>query len=362
MVEVVQNLAGLGLVAYPGLDVEHRLRVGRNPEPGAAQLVDHGNEFRAADFVDLVKMAAHVGQLELALGIVWVEPCLVELAAHADQVGQHRVADRARDHCVRQSIQADIDDAALAHHRHPVEDGPLVGRVEIVRADQLAHGAGGQLFQERPQAGDDLLVEAALVAEGRRQAREHFVLDLAVLDPQVHGHQLGLAVLQAAGHGRPAFLTQLGFDAGHLVAPVDVLALCRQLVEHHFGIVQEQAVNAGHVLQQRLVGRDSAKRDLRLGHDVREAPGEFLKGSRVTRGGQGVGSAGGHLGDAREVADAVVARGNLRVAQVEQVELVQSAGALGLRIHAQHQVGIALRVDHDGDLAGVDVLRGQHLQ
>jgi hypothetical protein len=48
VVEVVHDLASLGLVAHLGLDVEHRLGVGSDLEARAAQLVDHGHELGPA--------------------------------------------------------------------------------------------------------------------------------------------------------------------------------------------------------------------------------------------------------------------------------------------------------------------------
>ena len=146
------------------------------------------------------------------------------------------------------------------------------------------------------------------------------------------------------------------------VLEVGELALCGLGPEDHHGVVHEQGVDACHVGQQRLVGRHATQRDLCLRHDVREAPGEFLERRAVARRGQGVGGTACHLGDAAEVADAVVARGNVRVAQVKQVELIGAPGALRLGIQPQHEVSIALGIDDDGHVSRMDVLGGQHLQ
>lgn len=165
VVEVVEDLASLGLVTNLRLDVEHRLGVCSDAKARSAQLVDHRNELGACNLVDLIEMATHSRQLQLPVA-VWVEACLVELAAGRNEIGQHGITHGRRNHGVRQGIQAGIHDAALAEHRHPVEDRPLVVRVEVVRADELANCARGELFEEWPQAGNDLFVERTLVAEG----------------------------------------------------------------------------------------------------------------------------------------------------------------------------------------------------
>ena len=47
---------------------------------------------------------------------------------------------------------------------------------------------------------------------------------------------------------------------------------------------------------------------------------------------------------------------------MEQVELVCTTGSLSFGIQPQHQIGIALGIDHDHDMPRVNVLGGQHLQ
>ena len=361
VVEVVHDLAGLGLVANLGLDVEHRLGIGRDLETRATQLVNHGHELRAGDLVDLVKVAADVGQLELAILVVRVQACLVELAAHRDQVGQHRIADRRRHDRVGQGIKACIHNAALAEHSHPVEDRAGVFRIEVVRADELAHRARGELFQEGPQAGHDLFVERALVAERCRQAQQHLVIQSRLLDPQEHGHQFRCTVCQAARNG--GFLgCDLADDALDASFVIHEPAFGRMAAKHHVGVVHEQRIDAGHVLEQGLVGWNPPQGDLGLGHDVRETPGEFLESSAVARGGQCVRGTSCNLGDPSKTADAVVPGRNLGVTQVEQVKAALTASAARFSLHAQHQIGIPLGVDDDSHVASMDVLRTQQLQ
>ena len=133
VVEVAQDLLCLGRVADAGLDVGHGLGIGMDHEAGAAHLVHHGHELGADELVDLVEVAGHFGEHDLPFRVMRIEPGLVELAAHAHQIGQHGVAHGAGDGRIRERIEPHIDDAALTDHLHPVEDRALVAGVEVVR-------------------------------------------------------------------------------------------------------------------------------------------------------------------------------------------------------------------------------------
>ena len=133
-------------------------------------------------------------------------------------------------------------------------------------------------------------------------------------------------------------------------------------LEHQFGVLDEQGLDAGQITQQALVGRYLPQGHLSLCDEVREAPGELLEGRTVARRGQCVGGARSHLSDAAEAPDPVVAGRDVGIAEVEQVELVQPPGARRFGVHAHHQIGVALGVDDDHDLACVDVLGRQQLQ
>ena len=74
-----------------------------------------------------------------------------------------------------------------------------------------------------------------------------------------------------------------------------------------------------------------------------------------------VGDPGRHLGDAREIADGVVAGRNPGVSEMEHVERAGAPGAPGLGVHPSQQPGIAFRVEHDHHVAAADVLGNQHL-
>src|SRR3546814_2225756 len=71
------------------------------------------------------------------------------------------------------------------------------------------------------------------------------------------------------------------------------------------------------------------------------------------------GDARGHLGDPPEPAHRVVARRDVRPAQMEDVELAFTPGALGLDVHALQQVRIALGVEDDHHLVLAADLRSE---
>jgi hypothetical protein len=138
-------------------------------------------------------------------------------------------------------------------------------------------------------------------------------------------------------------------------------AVRRHLGQPVVAVVGEQPVDVGDVPHDLVVVRAPAQRHQGTRDDVGEAPGELLERRRVALIRQLVGDARGHLGDARERPDRVVARRDLRMPQVEHVELVLATGALALGVHAPQQVGIALGIEHDDHVAAADVLGDQDL-
>ena len=102
-------------------------------------------------------------------------------------------------------------------------------------------------------------------------------------------------------------------------------------------------------LDQQIVGPlpqlDQGTRD-----DVDEAPGEFPECGRVTLTRKLSRDARGHLADSTEAAHRVVARTDVRPAEVEDVELAFAPGALGLHVHAFQEVRVALRIEDDHHL------------
>ena len=71
------------------------------------------------------------------------------------------------------------------------------------------------------------------------------------------------------------------------------------------------------------------------------------------------GDSGADLGGTREISDRVVARGLVRVAQVEHEKFPSRHGRLD--VAAGHQGGIALGVEHNHYVATTDVLGDEHL-
>lgn len=60
--------------------------------------------------------------------------------------------------------------------------------------------------------------------------------------------------------------------------------------------------------------------------------------------------ASGDLGDAAESPHGVVARRDVRPAEMKDVKLSVAAGAVGFHVHPLEQIGIAFRVDDDHNL------------
>src|SRR5690606_30355042 len=123
-----------------------------------------------------------------------------------------------------------------------------------------------------------------------------------------------------------------------------------------FRVLDKQRVDVDHVALDLQVVRAATELDQGAGNDVDEAPGEFPKGRRVALGAELAGDARGYLGDATEAADGVVAAGDVRPAQVKDIELALAAGTARLDVHALEQVGVALGVEDDAHLAPVNVL------
>ncbi|MNE72312.1 hypothetical protein D3C80_1682400 [compost metagenome] len=98
------------------------------------------------------------------------------MARDRDQVGEHRIADGRGDFGVGECIQADVDHRAFTDDLHPVEDRSRVVEVGIVRCQQLSDLAGGELLQQRQEAGDDLVEVGPVVADGGPEAVEYRVV------------------------------------------------------------------------------------------------------------------------------------------------------------------------------------------
>ena len=127
-------------------------------------------------------------------------------------------------------------------------------------------------------------------------------------------------------------------------------------------VLQEQRLDVVDAVEDLAVDRLAAQRRDRARNDVGEAPAELAERGRVAGRRQRVGEPRRDLRDAAEVADRVVARAHRRKAEVEEIEAVEPAGARRFRVAALHQLGIALGIDHDHDVAAADVLGCADLQ
>ncbi|MND29305.1 hypothetical protein D3C80_198110 [compost metagenome] len=111
------------------------------------------------------------------------------------------------------------------------------------------------------------------------------------------------------------------------------------------------------------VVRAPAQFDQGASDDVDKAPGKLTKRRGVAFTAQLTSDPRSDFRDAAEAADGVVARGDLRPAQVKDIKLVLSASPLCFHIHAGEELGIALGVEDDHHfLSGpVDILSNVHL-
>ena len=117
-----------------------------------------------------------------------------------------------------------------------------------------------------------------------------------------------MAVPAAKRLGRSLEVFGVALDGLHRLAPVRrAVALEPEVV-----VVGEQRLDVGHVAGDRRVVGLAPEADEGAGDDVGEAPGELAKGGGVPRRGELGRDARGHLGDAPELADRVVALRDLR--------------------------------------------------
>ena len=209
--------------------------------------------------------------------------------------------------------------------------------------------AGGEFLHQRADGAHDLVEIGLVVLEGRDQAVEDRIIEVLRLQMAHQGDGLDIATAQG---DRQVVLLDAALERRDLFGPVR-----RSLpVEMGAGIFHEQGLDVVDVTAHLLVVRAAAERHQGARDDVDEAPGELLERGRVAFARQLVGDAGGHLGDAREVADGVVTRRHLGKAQMEEIEVLGSPGPLGLGIDAPQQSGVALGIEHDHHIAALDVL------
>ncbi len=115
-------------------------------------------------------------------------------------------------------------------------------------------------------------------------------------------------------------------------------------------IFDEQRIDVHDVPEDLLVVRPDTQRVQRAGDDVDEPPGELAERRAVALAGELAGDACGDLGDPTEPADGVVACRQVRMTEVEHVELVQAAGTFAFHVHTLQQVSVAFRVEDDHHL------------
>ena len=133
------------------------------------------------------------------------------------------------------------------------------------------------------------------------------------------------------------------------------------------GVLDEQRVDVDDVPLDQHVVRALPQLHQGAGNDVHEAPCELAERRAVAFAGELPRHPGRHFADAAEAAHRVVARRNVRPAQVEDVKLAFTARALGLGIHPLEQVRVPFGVDDDHDLVlacgvlAADVLRDEQL-
>ena len=160
-----------------------------------------------------------------------------------------------------------------------------------------------------------------------------------------------------AQRGGKVALPDAGGLPGHLLLPVP----CAVAAQVGLGVLHEQRLDVVDVASHLPVVGPAPQGHQGPGDDVDEPPCEFLERRGIALARQLVGDPGRHLGDAREIADGVVAGRNPGVAKMEHVERIGAPGAPGLGIHPSQQPGIAFRIEHDHHVAAANVLGNQQL-
>ena len=232
--------------------------------------------------------------------------------------------------------------------------GSRIVQVLVVGRDQVGNLAGGHFLQERIERGDQLLEIGVLVGDHRGQRTGGRIVELFAFRVVEQFHQLPAARLER--------LVQAGIvdlDAGHLVAPAGGLRLA---IEPMHEVIENQRLEVLGIAVQRAVAGFAAQRHHRAHQPVDVLPDKLLERFGIAPARHIVGDPGGDFGDAREIADRVVARRALRIAEVKEMELPHPPGALGLGVDAAKHVGVALRVEHDDGFTAPNVLRHQQFQ
>ena len=350
VVEVALHLAGAGFVAEFHLHVRPGLGVHRHLERGATGLVEQRHELGADQLVEFVGMDAHPALWHLHGGQAMVEAVFVDAPGDGGQIGEHGVAHRRRHFGVGQGIQPHIHNAAFADDLVPVDNGTLIVAIVIIRRQQLTDLAGGELFDERQQVGGELVEIGFVVLEGGAQAVRHGVIQTVLLGVSHQGE--GVAVASAQCHGQGFEIAVVALEGAHAGAPV-----FRPLfVEPPVEILHQQRLDVGDIAGDQGVVRFAAQPQQGAGHHVGETPGELAEGRGIALVRQLAGDPAGHLGDPAKLAHRVVAGGQMGIAQMKDVEVVQPPGAFGLAVAAAHQIGIAFGIEDDGHIPPADVL------
>ena len=190
VVEVADDLAGLGPVADARLDVGERLRVGGDLHTGAAALVDHRDEFIAHEFVEFVGMDVdrHL-RARRRTGQSVIDAEFIDMPSDGDQIREHRIPDGRGHLRIGERVQADIDHRALADDLHPIENRTRVVEIGVVRGEQLCDLAGGELFQQGQERGDDLVEIGTVVADGRTEAIQNRIVNAGLREIVFEGNR-----------------------------------------------------------------------------------------------------------------------------------------------------------------------------
>ena len=131
------------------------------------------------------------------------------------------------------------------------------------------------------------------------------------------------------------------------------------LAQPAFAIVFKQIAGVVNVaLDQREV-RTLSQRDQRPCDDIDKAPGKFFKRGEVPRIAELPGDPTRYFRNSAEPSHSIVARRDIRPAQMKDVKLIAAPGALALRVHPFQQVGIPFGVEHNHHVSPANILSNQ---
>ncbi len=245
---------------------------------------------------------------------------LIDVTRDGDEIGEHRITDRARNGGVGQRIKPYINDPLISDHVHPLENRPRFGFILVIRGDEFGDIAGCELLHQWSNGTDDFVEVGLVVFKRRDQTVEDRIVEVLTLDIAHQRDSFDVSATQRSGKvtftGLAELRVYLRFPIRRTV-PGEIVSR----------VLHEQWLDIVDVASDLLVVGAPFKRDQRPRDDIHKAPRELLERCRIAFAGQLIRDPGRHFRDPREIADRVVAGGHLGEPEVEQREIPGAACA-----------------------------------